>query len=139
MHAINHCAVSSMQKQGLLMFSLVGNFMVQTLIVACVCLQRLMRDFKRLRQDPPQGVNGSPNPDNIMTWNAVIFGPEDTPWDGGTLHKCPAALVAGYQLLHICCCLLLLLCLICCLCVWVPLLCCRHFQADPGVLGGLPK
>lgn len=44
-----------------------------------------MRDFKRLRQDPPQGVNGSPNPDNIMLWNAVIFGPEDTPWDGGTL------------------------------------------------------
>lgn len=43
-----------------------------------------MRDFKRLRQDPPQGVNGSPNPDNIMLWNAVIFGPEDTPWDGGT-------------------------------------------------------
>mmetsp|Transcript_16974 Transcript_16974/g.36709 ORF Transcript_16974/g.36709 Transcript_16974/m.36709 type:complete len:155 (+) Transcript_16974:135-599(+) len=46
--------------------------------------KRLMRDFKRLQQDPPQGVNGSPNPDNIMTWNAVIFGPEDTPWDGGT-------------------------------------------------------
>ncbi|KAF8056383.1 UBC2 [Scenedesmus sp. PABB004] len=45
--------------------------------------KRLMRDFKRLRQDPPQGVNGSPNPDNIMLWNAVIFGPEDTPWDGG--------------------------------------------------------
>ena len=42
-----------------------------------------MRDFKRLQQDPPQGVNGSPNPDNIMLWNAVIFGPEDTPWDGG--------------------------------------------------------
>ena len=47
--------------------------------------QRLMRDFKRLRTDPTQGVNGSPNPDNIMLWNAVIFGPEDTPWDGGEL------------------------------------------------------
>lgn len=47
-------------------------------------LQRLMRDFKRLQTDPPQGVNGSPNPENIMEWNAVIFGPEDTPWDGGT-------------------------------------------------------
>jgi len=46
--------------------------------------KRLMRDFKRLQSDPPQGVNGSPNPDNIMLWNAVIFGPEDTPWDGGT-------------------------------------------------------
>jgi ubiquitin-conjugating enzyme E2 A len=52
-----------------------------------------MRDFKRLRQDPPQGVNGSPNPDNIMLWNAVIFGPEDTPWDGGMFD-------AADQLLH---------------------------------------
>ena len=49
-----------------------------------------MRDFKRLRNDPPQGVNGSPNPDNIMLWNAVIFGPEDTPWDGGECLKAPS-------------------------------------------------
>lgn len=42
-----------------------------------------MRDFRRLQQDPPQGVNGSPNADNILRWKAVIFGPEDTPWDGG--------------------------------------------------------
>ena len=46
-------------------------------------VQRLMRDFRRLQSDPPEGANGSPNPDNIMQWNAVIFGPEDTPWDGG--------------------------------------------------------
>lgn len=46
-------------------------------------LQRLMRDFKRLQNDPPQGVNGSPKSDSIMMWNAVIFGPDDTPWDGG--------------------------------------------------------
>lgn len=45
--------------------------------------QRLMRDFRRLQQDPPQGVNGSPDADNILRWKAVIFGPEDTPWDGG--------------------------------------------------------
>jgi Ubiquitin-conjugating enzyme len=54
-------------------------------------LQRLIRDFKRLQTDPPQGVNGSPNADNIMVWNAVIFGPEDTPWDGGK-----ASLVYNY-------------------------------------------
>ena len=53
-------------------------------------LQRLMRDFKRLQQDPPQGINGSPNPDNIMSWNAVIFGPDDTPWDGGEQPTLPA-------------------------------------------------
>ena len=42
-----------------------------------------MRDFRKLQQDPPAGVNGSPTSDNILRWNAVIFGPEDTPWDGG--------------------------------------------------------
>ena len=30
------------------------------------------------------GVTAAPKEDNIMEWNAVIFGPEDTPWDGGT-------------------------------------------------------
>ena len=46
--------------------------------------KRLIRDFKRLQSDPPPGVSGSPNPENIMNWTAVIFGPEATAWDGGT-------------------------------------------------------
>ena len=36
-----------------------------------------------LQQDPPEGVNASPQPENIMRWNAVIFGPDGTIWDGG--------------------------------------------------------
>jgi len=39
------------------------------------CRRRLIRDFKRLSTDPPSGISGSPCPDNIMLWNAVIFGP----------------------------------------------------------------
>jgi len=39
------------------------------------CRRRLIRDFKRLSTDPPGGISGSPCPDNIMVWNAVIFGP----------------------------------------------------------------
>nr|VDD56060.1 unnamed protein product [Brassica oleracea] len=46
--------------------------------------KRLMRDFESLRQDPPAGISGAPQDNNIMLWNAVIFGPEDSPWDGGT-------------------------------------------------------
>ncbi|PRP86933.1 ubiquitin-conjugating enzyme E2 2 isoform 1 [Planoprotostelium fungivorum] len=46
--------------------------------------RRLMRDFKRLQTDPPQGVSGAPLETNLMKWNAVIFGPDDTPWEGGT-------------------------------------------------------
>ncbi|ETW77202.1 hypothetical protein HETIRDRAFT_460537 [Heterobasidion irregulare TC 32-1] len=42
------------------------------------CRRRLIRDFKRLSSDPPGGISGSPCPDNIMLWNAVIFGPG---WD----------------------------------------------------------
>ncbi|ORX41192.1 ubiquitin-conjugating enzyme [Kockovaella imperatae] len=46
--------------------------------------RRLIRDFKRLASDPPVGISGSPNPDNIMIWNAVIFGPPDTPFEDGS-------------------------------------------------------
>eukprot|EP01133_Synstelium_polycarpum_P016328 gene16328-19423_t len=46
--------------------------------------RRLMRDFKRLQNDPPAGISGAPMENNILQWQAVIFGPEDTPWEGGT-------------------------------------------------------
>ena len=46
--------------------------------------KRLVRDFKRLQSDPPTGVSGAPTESNIMLWHAVMFGPEDTPWEGGT-------------------------------------------------------
>ncbi|KAL8569276.1 Ubiquitin-conjugating enzyme E2 A [Nucella lapillus] len=46
--------------------------------------RRLMRDFKRLQEDPPAGVSGAPSDNNIMLWNAVIFGPHDTPFEDGT-------------------------------------------------------
>ena len=60
-----------------------------------------------LQQDPPEGVNASPRSDNIMSWRAVIFGPEGTVWDGGTESGAPALgcvliLLAGHAmpLLH---------------------------------------
>ncbi|GAO48616.1 hypothetical protein G7K_2787-t1 [Saitoella complicata NRRL Y-17804] len=46
--------------------------------------RRLMRDFKRMQQDPPAGVSASPVADNVMTWNAVIIGPSETPFEDGT-------------------------------------------------------
>ncbi|ADV19969.1 Ubiquitin-conjugating enzyme e2-17 kDa, putative [Cryptococcus gattii WM276] len=46
--------------------------------------RRLIRDFKRLTSDAPIGISGSPNPDNIMVWNAVIFGPPETPFEDGS-------------------------------------------------------
>lgn len=43
-----------------------------------------MRDLRRLQNDPPAGVTGAPLDNNIMVWQAVILGPDDTPWEGGT-------------------------------------------------------
>jgi ubiquitin-conjugating enzyme E2 A len=40
--------------------------------------------YSRLQNDPPSGVTGAPMDTNIMLWQAVIFGPDDTPWEGGT-------------------------------------------------------
>lgn len=30
--------------------------------------------ISRLQEDPPVGVSGAPSENNIMQWNAVIFG-----------------------------------------------------------------
>lgn len=46
--------------------------------------KRLMRDFKKLSEDPPSGVSGTPSEGDIMKWNCVIFGPQDTPFEDGT-------------------------------------------------------
>ena len=35
-----------------------------------------MKSVFRLQEDPPAGVSGAPTDNNIMLWNAVIFG-----WD----------------------------------------------------------
>ncbi|KAH7101652.1 ubiquitin-conjugating enzyme E2 2 [Auriculariales sp. MPI-PUGE-AT-0066] len=53
-------------------------------LLSTACKRRLIRDFKRLRTDPPGGISGVPCADNIMLWNAVIFGPGETPFEDGT-------------------------------------------------------
>ena len=42
--------------------------------MATAARRRLMRDFKRMQTDPPEGVNGAPLDNDIMMWHAVIFG-----------------------------------------------------------------
>eukprot|EP01004_Peranema_trichophorum_P009583 NODE_8330_length_688_cov_97.883186_g7708_i0.p1 GENE.NODE_8330_length_688_cov_97.883186_g7708_i0~~NODE_8330_length_688_cov_97.883186_g7708_i0.p1 ORF type:complete len:192 (+),score=47.65 NODE_8330_length_688_cov_97.883186_g7708_i0:54-578(+) len=46
--------------------------------------RRLLRDLRKIQDDPPQGVTGAPMDDNIFSWNAIILGPDDTCWEGGT-------------------------------------------------------
>ncbi|KAG9440023.1 hypothetical protein H6P81_020188 [Aristolochia fimbriata] len=45
---------------------------------------RLMSDLKMIKNDPPEGCSASPlADDNLFVWSATIFGPDETPWEGG--------------------------------------------------------
>ena len=48
--------------------------------------RRLLKDYRKMTNDPPSGINGAPLHDNLLSWQAIIFGPDDTPWEGGTFH-----------------------------------------------------
>eukprot|EP00937_MAST-01D_sp_MAST-1D-sp2_P005526 g5526.t1 len=48
--------------------------------------KRLMRDFKKMLKDPPPCLTAAPVDEDIFRWQAVIFGPEDTVWEGGTFN-----------------------------------------------------
>lgn len=37
-------------------------------------ITKLLEFVLRLQEDPPAGVSGAPSENNIMIWNAVIFG-----------------------------------------------------------------
>ena len=38
------------------------------------CRRRLLRDFRKIKNDPPAGITGAPCENDISTWHAVIFG-----------------------------------------------------------------
>eukprot|EP00695_Tsukubamonas_globosa_P000841 TRINITY_DN1773_c0_g1_i1.p2 TRINITY_DN1773_c0_g1~~TRINITY_DN1773_c0_g1_i1.p2 ORF type:complete len:142 (+),score=1.16 TRINITY_DN1773_c0_g1_i1:94-519(+) len=45
---------------------------------------RLMSDWRSMRTEPPEGCSAAPMSDeNLFVWNATIFGPTETPWEGG--------------------------------------------------------
>eukprot|EP01064_Diplonema_japonicum_P032004 TRINITY_DN591_c3_g1_i2.p1 TRINITY_DN591_c3_g1~~TRINITY_DN591_c3_g1_i2.p1 ORF type:complete len:180 (+),score=37.77 TRINITY_DN591_c3_g1_i2:104-643(+) len=46
--------------------------------------RRLMRDYKKVQQDPPAGISAVPVDKDLMLWNAVMFGPDGTAWEGGS-------------------------------------------------------
>lgn len=45
--------------------------------------KRLMRDLKKMRDDPREGISAHPFKEDLMHWKAVIYGPEYTIWEGG--------------------------------------------------------
>lgn len=49
-----------------------------------VASKRLFQEYKNLTNDPPDGITAGPaNEDDIFLWEALIQGPEGTPFEGG--------------------------------------------------------
>lgn len=48
-------------------------------------LKRLQTELGIMKREPPEGCSGGPrNEDDVTLWDAVINGPEDSPYSGGT-------------------------------------------------------
>lgn len=55
-----------------------------TNMAASTASRRLFKEYKGLITDPPEGITAGPvNEDDMFLWEAVILGPEGTPFEGG--------------------------------------------------------
>jgi ubiquitin-conjugating enzyme E2 G2 len=46
--------------------------------------KRLFKEYKALSSDPPEGLTAGPvSEDDMFVWEALIQGPEGTPFEGG--------------------------------------------------------
>lgn len=53
-------------------------------MTSSVASKRLFHEYKKLSEDPVEGVMAGPmNEDDIFLWEALIQGPEGTPFEGG--------------------------------------------------------
>lgn len=46
--------------------------------------KRLFKEYRALSNDPPEGITAGPvSEDDMFVWEALIQGPEGTPFEGG--------------------------------------------------------
>mmetsp|Transcript_26972 Transcript_26972/g.77400 ORF Transcript_26972/g.77400 Transcript_26972/m.77400 type:complete len:169 (-) Transcript_26972:156-662(-) len=45
--------------------------------------RRLLRDFKKVTADAPEGISAAPVGDDLFQWTAIVLGPAGTPWEFG--------------------------------------------------------
>ena len=46
-------------------------------------INRLTKELKDIKNDPPANCSAGPNGENMFEWQATILGPEGTPYHGG--------------------------------------------------------
>ncbi|KAI9297064.1 ubiquitin-conjugating enzyme [Neoconidiobolus thromboides FSU 785] len=52
--------------------------------MSSTALKRLITEYKELTVNPPEGITAGPvSEDNFFEWDALIAGPEGTPFEGG--------------------------------------------------------
>jgi ubiquitin-conjugating enzyme E2 D/E len=52
-----------------------------------MALRRLQREYQEILNDPPANCTAGPATEaDFFTWEAMIFGPDDSPFTGGTFH-----------------------------------------------------
>ena len=47
------------------------------------CLKRLLKEYEDIKQKPCENCNICPDTDNMYRWTATLFGPQNTPYEGG--------------------------------------------------------
>jgi ubiquitin-conjugating enzyme E2 D/E len=48
-----------------------------------MALKRILREIKDLTNDPIPSCSAGPRGENMFLWDAVLFGPSETPYEGG--------------------------------------------------------
>ena len=52
--------------------------------MASSAAKRLFKEYRALSNDPPEGITAGPvSEDDMFVWEALIQGPEGTPFEGG--------------------------------------------------------